>query len=180
MFKYLVYHHTNRSLFYENPSELVYSNRNLDLEFVDMDAPPNKIKPPDPLKWILIIGMGAILLSIIWVVAFPKEGDFKVSRTTDDKEGASNEEYKNSNDYWYNNPDRDFDCKKKLGQEMGSFIMRGGFRSINDLGNEKQIVWRYKAENEYGDYTEKTAVCTIYKEGRVVRITDVNGFNLVN
>jgi len=148
--------------------------------FVDMDAPPKKIKSPNPLKWILVFGMSAILLSIIWVIAFPKEGDFEISRTTDDKDGTSNKEHKKSDDYWYNNPDRDFDCKNKLEQEVGGFIMRGGFRNINDLGNEKQIAWRYKTKDEYGDYTEKTAVCTIYKEGRIVRITDMNGFNFSN
>lgn len=137
-------------------------------------------KPSDPLKWILIIGISSILFSIIWVVAFPKEGDFKISRTIDDKDGTSDKEYKNS---WYSSNDRNYDCEYELKQKLGdpnSYARSSGFNSINDLGNEKQIIWKYRAKNAYGGYILYNGVCTIYKDEEVVRITALDGFNFSN
>ena len=147
---------------------------------IDMDTPPEKIKPLDPLKWILVYGMSAMLLSVIWVIAFPKEGDFMINRKTDNNDEGGKE---TKVDSWYSSNDRNYDCEYELKQKLGdpnSYSRSGGFNSINDLGNEKQIVWKYRAKNAYGGYILNNGVCTIYKDGEIIRITAMDGFNFNN
>ena len=98
----------------------------------------------------------------------------------DDNNGGDKETNENS---WYSSNDRNYDCEYELKQKLGdpnSYSRSGGFNSINDLGNEKQIVWKYRAKNAYGGYILNNGVCTIYKDGEVVRITAMDGFNFSN
>ncbi|WP_341901117.1 hypothetical protein [Synechococcus sp. UW140] len=138
-----------------------------------MDAPPEKTEGKKSInftKWILLIFFGSIGFLIFAIYHAPK----------DDNNGRGKETNGNS---WYSSNDRNYDCEYELKQKLGdpnSYSRSGGFNSINDLGNEKQIVWKYRAKNAYGGYILNNGVCTIYKDGEVVRITAMDGFNFSN
>jgi len=138
-----------------------------------MDTPPDKTKDKKSVnftKWILLLFFGAFGILIFAIYHAPRD---------DNDEG--NKETKV--DSWYSSNERNYDCEYELKQKLGdpnSYSRSGGFNSINDLGNEKQIVWKYRAKNAYGGYILNNGVCTIYKDEEVVRITAMDGFNFNN
>ena len=138
-----------------------------------MNKPPEKTedkKSINDTKWILLLYLGVFGLLILSAYLVPRNDNDEGSKET------------NGNS-WYSSNDRNYDCeyelKKRLG-EHNSYSRSGGFNSINDLGNETQIVWKYRAKNAYGGYILNNGVCTIYKDGEVVRITAMDGFNFSN
>jgi hypothetical protein len=144
-----------------------------------MDTPPDKtkdkksinfIKSINFVQWILLLCFGTFAILIFAAYHAPRD---------DNDEGGKETKV----DSWYSSNDRNYDCEYELKQKLGdpnSYSRSGGFNSINDLGNEKQIVWKYRAKNAYGGYILNNGVCTIYKDGEVVRITAMDGFNFNN
>ena len=140
---------------------------------IDMNKPQEKTENKKSInftKWILLIFFGSIGFLIFAIYHAPRDDNYEGSKET------------NGNS-WYSSNDRNYDCEYELKQKLGdpnSYSRSGGFNSINDLGNEKQIVWKYRAKNAYGGYILNNGVCTIYKDEEVVRITAMDGFNFSN
>ena len=138
-----------------------------------MDTPPEKTEGKKSINFttqLILVLLGTLGLFVFLIYQAPK----------DDNNGGNKETNGNS---WYTSNDRNYDCEYELKQRLGdpnSYSRSGGFNSINDLGNEKQIVWKYRAKNAYGGYILNNGVCTIYKDGEVVRITAMDGFNFSN
>ena len=76
------------------------------------------------------------------------------------------QEQKESSDRWYNETST-FSCERSLREDLrkpSSYERSGDFLTTSDNGNEKVIIWKFRAENGFGGTNVAAAICNISKK----------------
>lgn len=115
-------------------------------------------KEPDILLLLLLVGglWFFIFRYIIFkpaVVETPEEKQAKVEKETND---------------WYEDLSSLY-CEYKIKEQLrnpSSYQKIGEFKTAVDDGNQKEILWKFRAENGFGGLNVGVAGCKINKKGK--------------
>jgi len=110
-----------------------------------------------------LIGCGGlILLCTILSIIGTWTKTLETAKTPEQKK----QEQKEQSDRWYNETST-FTCERSLREDLrnpSSYERSGDFLTTSDNGNEKVIIWKFRAENGFGGTNVAAAICSISKK----------------